>query len=199
MVTNSAQTTPTRSALIFAWGDPVYMQFIHIAHTSYCIMLQLYTTNHSKSGKHMHSRRMAVYLRSELALCTHVHVPTISYDAVCTAFSIPACMLSVVHVVMSCTCTISEFSLMQWVELVTTSKLLCSTYSKITGNCSQKALKFKHPGENTAIYEQLPISCKLYRQDSQWQCYFSTTVHPCISKPLLSEYSVKVADYVMFT
>ena len=38
-------------------------------------------------------------------------------------------------------------------ELLTTSKLLCSTYLKIKGICSMKALKFKYlmyTGENIA-------------------------------------------------
>ena len=41
-----------------------------------------------------------------------------------------------------------------WEELLTTSKLLCSTYLKIKGICSLKALKFKHlkyTGENTDL------------------------------------------------
>ena len=41
-----------------------------------------------------------------------------------------------------------------WEELLTTSKLLCSTYLKIRGICSLKALKFKRLkciGENTEV------------------------------------------------
>lgn len=40
-------------------------------------------------------------------------------------------------------------------EFPTTSKLLCSTYSQIKGDCSLKALKFKlliYTGENTGIW-----------------------------------------------
>ena len=62
--------------------------------------------------------------------------------------------------ILSC---ITEFSLefredvavgVIWEELLTTSKFLCSTYSKIKGICSLKALKFKclkYTGENTVI------------------------------------------------
>lgn len=43
---------------------------------------------------------------------------------------------------------------MFWEELVTTSKDISSTYSKIKGNYSLKALKFNHlkyAGENTVL------------------------------------------------
>ena len=45
-----------------------------------------------------------------------------------------------------------------WVELLTTSKLLSSTYVKIKGICYLKALKFKclkYTGENTALEQAL--------------------------------------------
>ena len=37
-----------------------------------------------------------------------------------------------------------------WEELLTKSKLLCSTYLKIKGVCSLKAINLKYTGENTA-------------------------------------------------
>ena len=42
-----------------------------------------------------------------------------------------------------------------WEELLTTSKLLCSTCLKVNGVCSPKAVELKYTGENTAKQSNL--------------------------------------------
>ena len=41
---------------------------------------------------------------------------------------------------------------MIWEELLTTSKLVCSTYLNIKAICLLKALHLKYTGENTALH-----------------------------------------------